>query len=318
MAKETAESKSKTKEKEETSTVKEVVTEKKTAKKQEETQAKPTAKAGKRSAKSLKEVEEKQAKEARKVATKETEVQKTKPKQTHKPPKSRLERRGKKYREAAKLIDTNKEYGLGEALKIIGKTNPVKFDASVELHIRLNVDPRQADQNVRDSVILPAGSGKTVKVAVLIDDAQADNAKKAGADLVGTDKIFALLDKEKIDFDVLISTPANMAKLGKYAKLLGPRGLMPNPKSGTVTQDVAKAVTEAKGGKVEYRVDSGGILHIHTGKTSFTPAQLQQNCEAVLTSVKQAKPASVKGTFVRSLYLTTTMGPSLKLSTSGL
>lgn len=281
--------------------------------KQVKPEAKPAAKAGKRSVKALKEVEEKQAKETRKVAAKEAEADK-KPKPVQKPTRSRLERRGKKYREAAKLIDPKKEYELAEALKIIGKTSPAKFDASVELHIRLNVDPRQADQNVRDSVILPAGSGKDVKIAVVADDSQTDAAKAAGADIIGNDKIFALLDKETITFDILISTPANMAKLGKYAKLLGPRGLMPNPKSGTVTNDIEKAITEAKAGKVEYRVDSSGILHIHVGKASFTPAKLQQNIESVFSSVKQAKPTSVKGTFIHSIHLTTTMGPSLKIS----
>ncbi len=274
-----------------------------------------TAKAGKRSTKALKEAEEKQAKEARKEnATEETD--KAKPKQPVKPARSILERKGKKFREAAKLIDKTKEYSLAEALELAGKTNPAKFDASVELHIKLGVDPRQADQNIRGTVTLPAGSGRTVRVAVFADVDDAKKAQAAGADITGSDDFLQKLDKEQLDFDVLISTPQMMAKLGKYARLLGPKGLMPNPKSGTVTKDVATAVKEAKAGKVEYRVDSTGIIHLSIGKASFKPEDLEQNANAIINAIKTAKPASLKGSYIQSVFVTTTMGPSIHVNNS--
>ena len=280
-----------------------------TAEEKQPVAEKPTAKAGKRSAKSAKEAEEKQSKEARKSSDTASEDKKP----TAKPVRSKLERAGKKYRESAKQIDKAKLYTLSEAVALAGKTSSVKFDASVELHINLGVDPRQADQNVRDSVVLPAGSGKTVRIAVLAETDDEPKAKSAGADLIGADAIFAALDKEDIQFDVLIAVPAMMARLGKYARLLGPRGLMPNPKSGTVATNVAEAVAQAKAGKVEYRVDQAGIIHLAIGKVSFTPEKLLQNAEAVLASVKAAKPSSLKGIYVKSIYLTTTMGPSIKI-----
>lgn len=276
-----------------------------------------TTKAGKRSAKALKEAEEKEAKEERKIQSKTEEADENKkPKVAQKPARSRLERRSKNYRKSAELVDKTKAYKLGEALDVIKKTSSVKFDASVELHIRLGVDPRQADQNIRGTVVLPGGSGKTVRVAVFADADDVAKAKKAGADIAAGEEFLQQLDKEQVDFDVLIATPAQMAKLGKYARLLGPKGLMPNPKSGTVTTDVAKAVTEAKGGKVEYRVDSNGIVHVAVGKVSFEAAKLEQNAQAVLGAIKGAKPASLKGAYVRSVYLTTTMGPSVQLDSS--
>ncbi|MDB5169325.1 MAG: rplA [Candidatus Saccharibacteria bacterium] len=265
---------------------------------------KVVAKAGKRSAKAIEEVEEKQAKEERKATG---EAAEGKPKQTAKPTRSRLERRGKKFRKSAELLEIGKLYTLDEAVALAQKTNPAKFDATVELHINLGVDPRHADQNIRDNLVLPAGTGKTVRIAVLSDDAAA--AKAAGADLAGEDELFKALDKGVMDFDILISTPQLMAKLGKYARALGPRGLMPNPKSGTVTNDIAKAIAEAKAGRVEYRVDSTGILHMGIGKVSFTTAQLLENVSAVLASVKSNKPSSVKGNYIKTVYLTTSMGP---------
>jgi large subunit ribosomal protein L1 len=229
-----------------------------------------TAKAGKRSAKAVAETEEKQAKEVRKT----TAVSQSE-KPAAKQPRSKLERAGKKYREAAKQIDKDKVYPLAEALALAAKTSPAKFDASVELHINLGVDPRQADQNVRDTVVLPGGTGKSVRIAVIAEPDDEAKAKAAGADITGTEKIFAELDKENFDFDVLIAAPSMMARLGKYARLLGPRGLMPNPKSGTVTANVAAAVAEAKAGKVEYRVDQAGIIHLAIGKVSFDHYKLQ-------------------------------------------
>ena len=267
------------------------------------------AKAGKRSAKSLKEAEEKAAKEERKAAHAEGEDSE-KPKQTAKPTRSRLERRGKKFREAAKLVEKDKAYTVAEAVQLAQKTSTTKFDASVELHINLNVDPRHADQNIRDNLVLPAGTGKKVRVAVFADDAVQN------ADVAGVETILKDLEKNIINFDVLIATPANMPKLGKYARTLGPRGLMPNPKSGTVTSDVQKAVDQAKAGRVEYRVDSTGIIHVAAGKVSFTPAQLEENVRALLTNIKGNKPASVKGNYVKSVHLTTTMGPSITVATS--
>lgn len=276
------------------------------------------AKAGKRSAKAVKEQEAKVEKEERKQKAqdepKEEEVTKSKKKVT----RSRLERRGKNYRKAVQQIDKSKTYALADALGLIVKTSTVKFDASVELHINLNVDPRHADQNVRDTVVLPAGTGKTIKIAVFAEPNDATAAKKAGADVTGIDNILADLDKGVLDFDVLISTPALMPRLGKYAKVLGPKGLMPNPKSGTVTPDVARAVEEAKAGRVEYRVDSTGIIHLAVGKVSFGDKKLLDNAQAVIANLRSNKPASVKGTFIKSMHLTTTMGPSISIDLTAL
>jgi large subunit ribosomal protein L1 len=278
-----------------------------------ETTDKTTAKAGKRSAKSLKQAEEKQAKQEKKT---EEKTASTKPETTAKPARTKEERAGKKYREASKLVDKSKKYNLAEAIDLAIKTATAKFDSSVEMHINLGVDPRQADQNVRDTVALPAGTGKKIRIAVLAEGDDVTKAKSAGADIVGTDELFAKLDKEEIEFDVLICTPALMAKLGKYARLLGPRGLMPNPKSGTVSADPASAVKEAKAGRVEYRVDQAGIVHLAIGKASFGGQKLTDNAEAVLSSIRAAKPASLKGIYIKSVYLTTTMGPSVKVETS--
>ncbi len=280
---------------------------------QEVAEPKVTAKAGKRSAKAIAEAEEKQAKEARKAETKDEKAE-AKPKVTLKPARSRLERRSKKFREAAKLIDKTKTYELKEALDLAIKTNPVKFDATVELHINLNVDPKQADQNIRGTVVLPAGTGKSARVAVFGEADEVVAGKKAGADIAGGDEFLQQLNKEQIDFDILVASPKVMAKLSKYARLLGPKGLMPNPKSGTVTTDIAKAVKEAKAGRVEYRVDSTGIVHVGVGKVSFGVDKLTDNTTAVLAAIKSAKPASIKGNYIKSSFITTSMGPSIKLS----
>ena len=277
----------------------------------EEKKAK-TAKAGKRSAKALAEVEEKQAKEERKAEASDVKpVVKAAPK-----PRTRLERQGKKMRAAAALVEKGKEFGIKEALEVAIKTSTTKFDSTVELHVNLGVDPRHADQNIRQTLVLPAGTGKTVRVAVFADADDAAKAKKAGADVAGSDEFLAQLDKGLIDFDVLVATPAVMPKLGKYARVLGPKGLMPSPKSGTVTTDVEKAVAEAKAGKVEFRVDTTGIVHLGVGKVSFGADKLSQNVNAVLAAIKAAKPASVKGMYLKSIYITTTMGPSLKVANS--
>lgn len=274
-----------------------------------------TTKAGKHSAKGLKEAEEKAAKEDRKAHASEEKAEAEKPKVVI-ISRSRLERKGKKFQAASKLVDKTKEYSAKEAINLAIKSSPTKFDSTVELHVRLGVDPRHADQNIRTNIVLPAGTGKKVTVAVLADADDVVAAKKAGAEIAGGDEFLATLDKGVIEFDVLIATPAFMPKLGKYARVLGPKGLMPSPKSGTVTTDVAKAVTEAKAGRVEYRVDTTGIVHLGIGKVSFGDAKLLQNLDTVLKSIKSVKPATVKGNYVLSIYLTTTMGPSIKIVSS--
>jgi large subunit ribosomal protein L1 len=271
----------------------------------------PLAKAGKRSAKALKETAEKQAKEERKAVQAEDSAA-PKPKPTARPTRTRLERSGKKFREAAAKVEKGKLYTPAAALELATQTSPVKFDATVEVHINLAVDPKLADQNVRDNFVLPAGTGRQVRVAVFSDD------KVNGADLTGVDTILKELEKGSIAFDILIATPAHMPKLGKYARVLGPRGLMPNPKSGTVTNDITKAVREAKAGRVEYRVDSTGIVHLGIGKVSFGYDKLQQNFQAVVTSIKSNKPASVKGSYIKAVHVTTSMGPSIAVALSEL
>lgn len=274
---------------------------------------KTTAKAGKRSEKALKEAEEKLVKEERKAHRDEEQTAGKPKKKVHPAARPRLERHSKAYRKAAELIDRSKDYGLADALDLATKTSTVKFNASVELHVNLGVDPKQADQNIRQTVALPAGTGKTARIAVFADADDVIKAKKAGADIAAGDEFLLQLDKGTINFDVLIATPAMMSKLGKYARLLGPKGLMPNPKSGTVTPNVTKAVTEAKSGRVEYRVDSTGIIHTTIGKVSFGKDKLTLNAQAVLDSIKAAKPASIKGSYVLSVFVTTAMGPSIQV-----
>jgi large subunit ribosomal protein L1 len=275
-----------------------------------------TAKAGKRSAKALAEVEAKVEKEARKESgdtsplDDETPSVKKGPRPVTRP---LIERRGKNYRKVAEHVDSNKLYTLNEAIELATTTSPSKFDASVEAHVRLSVDPRQADQNIRATVSLPNGTGKTIRVAVFAPEADHKVATAAGADVVGDETFLAQLDKEVLDFDILIATPQYMPKLGKYARLLGPRGLMPNPKSGSVATDVAKAVSEAKTGKVEYRVDKQAIVHLSIGKVSFGADKLNENAKAFFDSLLAQKPASIKGGYIRTITLSTTMGPGIKV-----
>lgn len=278
------------------------------------------AKAGKRSQKSLDEAEAKAEKEARKEAgdtTPQSEDAEAHVKKGPKPiTRPRLERRGKKYQDVAKKIEKDKVYSLAEALKLATETSPVKFDASVEIHVRLGVDPRQADQNIRATVALPHGTGKTIRVAVFAPESDHAAAKKAGADIVGDETFITQLEKEVLDFDILVATPQYMPKLGKFARLLGPRGLMPNPKSGTVATDVAKAVTESKAGKIEYRVDKQAIVHLGVGKVSFGADKLADNARAFFDSLNAQKPSSIKGAYVKSIAVTTTMGPGIKVETN--
>lgn len=274
--------------------------------------AMPLAKSGRHSAKAIKVAEEKLVKEERKKVAPTKDTKSDKEKSEQKLPRSRVERAGKKYREAAKQIDKTKTYNLAEAVDLAVKTSTSKFDATVEMHINLAVDPKQADQNVRDTLVIPHGTGKIVRIAVFVEGDDVAKAKKAGADSAGTDEILAALDKEEIDFDILISTPALMSRLGKYARLLGPRGLMPNPKSGTVTADISQAVKEAKAGRVEYRADESGIVHLGIGKVSFGPQKLLENAQTLAASIRSAKPASIKGTYIKSTYVSSTMGLSIK------
>lgn len=269
------------------------------------------AKSGKRSKKQIEEVKAEEARQARKAERAAEEAAGEKPKGERPVTRPLIERRGKKYQEAFKLVEKDKVYGLKEAIELAIKTSPVKFDASLEAHVRLGVDPRQADQNIRTTLVLPNGNGKTVRVAVFAPADVCKAAKAAGADIAEDEEFLKQLEKGVIDFDVLISTPAYMPKLGKYARLLGPKGLMPNPKAGTVTMDVEKAVKESKAGKVEYRVDKQAIVHIGLGKVSFGAEKLFENANAFFDSLKAQKPTSLKGSYVKTVYLTTTMGPSI-------
>lgn len=268
------------------------------------------AKSGKKSKKHLEEVKAEEERQARKAETKALEEAGEKPRGAAPVTRPKIERRGKKYQAAAKLVE-DKLYNLKDALELAVKTNPTKFDATVEAHVRLGVDPRQADQNIRATVVLPNGNGKTVRVAVFAPLDEAKKAAAAGADIAEDEEFLKRLEKGNIDFDVLISTPAYMPKLGKFARLLGPKGLMPNPKAGTVTTDIEKAVKEAKAGKVEYRVDKQAIIHLGLGKTNFDQAKLLENAEVFFESLKSHRPASIKGTYIKSIYITTTMGPAI-------
>ncbi|KAB1946503.1 50S ribosomal protein L1 [Micromonospora sp. ALFpr18c] len=219
--------------------------------------------------------------------------------------------RSKSYRKAADVIDRSKLYTPAEAVKLAKETTNVKFDATVEVAMRLGVDPRKADQMVRGTVNLPHGTGKTARVIVFAGGAKAEEAAAAGADEVGTDELVARIQGGWLDFDAAIATPDQMAKIGRIARILGPRGLMPNPKTGTVTMDVTKAVQDIKGGKITFRVDKHSNLHLIIGKASFTESQLVDNYAAVLDEVLRAKPSAAKGKYLRKVILTTTMGPGV-------
>ena len=271
------------------------------------------AKSGKKSKKHIEEVKAEEERQERKAERKaEEKAAAEKPKGAAPVTRPLIERRGKKYQAAAKLVE-KKAYSLKDAIELAIKTNTAKFDASLEAHVRLGVDPRQADQNIRTTIVLPNGNGKSVRVAVFAPLDACKAAKAAGADIAEDEEFLKQLDKGVIDFDVLISTPAYMPKLGKYARLLGPKGLMPNPKAGTVTMDVEKAVKEAKAGKIEYRVDKQAIVHIGFGKVSFGADKLMENANVFFESLKAQKPASLKGTYVKSVFITTTMGPSIEV-----
>ncbi|TYB35788.1 50S ribosomal protein L1 [Micromonospora sp. AP08] len=219
--------------------------------------------------------------------------------------------RSKSYRKAAEVIDRSKLYTPAEAVKLAKETTNVKFDATVEVAMRLGVDPRKADQMVRGTVNLPHGTGKTARVIVFAAGAKAEEAAAAGADEVGTDELVARIQGGWLDFDAAIATPDQMAKIGRIARILGPRGLMPNPKTGTVTMDVTKAVADIKGGKITFRVDKHSNLHLIIGKASFSETQLIDNYAAVLDEVLRSKPSAAKGKYLKKVTLTTTMGPGV-------
>lgn len=224
---------------------------------------------------------------------------------------------GKKYTDSAKLVDRSKLYEPAEALELCTKTAKAKFDETIEIHVRLGVDSRQADQQVRGAVVLPNGTGKNVRVAVFAKGDKADAATAAGAEIVGAEDLMARIQNEGfLDFDVVIATPDMMGLVGRLGKILGPRKLMPNPKAGTVTPDVAKAVTEAKAGKIEYRLDKTNIVHCPIGKASFGVEKLQENFDALMGALVKAKPAAAKGQYIKSCALATTMGPGVKINPS--
>ena len=222
---------------------------------------------------------------------------------------------GKKYLDSKKLIESSKLYDPAEAISLVKQTGKAKFDETVEISIRLGVDPRHADQQVRGTVVLPHGPGKKVRVLVFAKGEKAEEARAAGADYVGEAELADKIKNENwFDFDVAVATPDMMGVVGRIGRILGPKGLMPNPKSGTVTADVAKAIEEIKGGKVEYRVDKTAIAHVPIGKASFDEEKLVENLTALMEAVVKAKPSSAKGTYLKSLYLSTTMGPSVRLN----
>lgn len=218
----------------------------------------------------------------------------------------------KRYAESVKLVDKTKEYGAKEAIEIIEKMPKTKFDETVELHVKLGVDSKHADQQVRGTVVLPNGTGKTQRVLVFAKGPKAEEAEKAGADFVGVEELIPKIQNENwFEYDVVVATPDMMGVVGRLGKVLGPKGLMPNPKSGTVTMDVTKAISEIKSGKVEYRLDKNNIIHLGFGKVSFGADKLLENYEVIMNAIIKAKPAAAKGQYIKSVALTTTMGPSI-------
>ena len=225
--------------------------------------------------------------------------------------------RGKKYKDSAKQIDRSVQYDPADALGLVCKTASAKFDETVEIHIRLGVDSRHADQQVRGAIVLPNGTGKTRRVLVFAKDAKADEAKEAGADYVGGMELVEKIQKENwFDFDVVVATPDMMGIVGRLGKVLGPKGLMPSPKAGTVTPNVAAAVKEIKAGKIEYRLDKTNIIHCPIGKVSFGPQKLEENLSTLIGAVSKAKPAAAKGQYIKSCVIASTMGPGVKVSTA--
>ena len=227
-----------------------------------------------------------------------------------------MAKKGKKYQDALKLVDRDKLYSVAEAIDLVKKTSTAKFDETVELHVRLGVNPKYADQQVRGAVVLPNGIGKTKRVLVFAKGEKVAEAESAGADFVGSDEIIQKIQGGWLDFDVAIATPDMMGMVGRLGKILGPRGLMPNPKLGTVTMDLAKAINEAKAGKIEYRTDKAGNIHCPIGKVSFEPDKLQGNYQTLIDALNRAKPAAAKGQYMRAITITSTMGPGIHVALS--
>ena len=226
-------------------------------------------------------------------------------------------KQGKKYGEAAKLVDRATQYDPAEAIGLVKKTATAKFDETVEVHIRTGCDGRHAEQQIRGAVVLPNGTGKTVKVLVFAKGAKLDEAQAAGADFVGGDELIPKIQNEGwLDFDVVVATPDMMGVVGRLGKVLGPKGLMPNPKAGTVTMDVTKAINDIKAGKIEYRLDKSNIIHVPVGKASFSEEALAENYKALMDAIMKAKPSALKGQYLKSITLATTMGPGVKVSTA--
>lgn len=226
---------------------------------------------------------------------------------------------GKRYLEAAKLVDRANLYDMEEAIALIKKTAVAKFDETIELHIRTGLDGRHADQQIRGAVVLPHGTGKTVRILVFAKGAKADEALAAGADHVGAEELIPRIQNEGwLDFDVVVATPDMMGVVGRLGKVLGPKGLMPNPKAGTVTMDVIKAIDDIKAGKVEYRLDKTNIVHVPVGKASFGEEQLKENFQAIMDAINKARPSAVKGAYLKSIILTSTMGPGIRLNVAKL
>ena len=224
-------------------------------------------------------------------------------------------KRGKKYVEAAKTIDRGTLYDVADAVSLVKKTATAKFDETIEAHIRTGCDGRHADQQIRGAVVLPHGTGKKVRILVFAKDAKAEEAKAAGADFVGGEELIPKIQNENwFEFDVVVATPDMMGVVGRLGRVLGPKGLMPNPKAGTVTMDVTKAINDIKAGKIEYRLDKTNIIHVPVGKASFTSEQLSDNFQALMGAINKAKPASLKGQYIKSATLTSTMGPGVKLN----
>ncbi|MBQ7557794.1 MAG: 50S ribosomal protein L1 [Lachnospiraceae bacterium] len=223
--------------------------------------------------------------------------------------------RGKRYKEVAKLVDRSVQYDAADAIQMVKKTASAKFDETVELHIRTGCDSRHADQQVRGAVVLPHGTGKTVRILVFAKGPQADQAAAAGADYVGAEELIPKIQNEGwLDFDVVVATPNMMGVVGRLGRILGPKGLMPNPKAGTVTMDVEKAIKDIKAGKIEYRLDKANIIHVPVGKVSFTEEQLAENFQTIMDAIIKAKPAALKGAYLKSITLASTMGPGVKLN----
>lgn len=279
----------------------------------EKAKPKTKAKAGKRSSKAEKEAAAEEAKAVRKEAKQAAEEQ-PRPKQ-----KPRIKKYSKNQTAMRAAIDFDKSYALDEAISLLQKVSKAKFDPTLEFHIRLDIDPRQADQTIRTSTVLPAGSGKAVRVAVLTgDDKKAAAAKKAGAELTNSEDIIASIEKGSLEFDVLVASPDMMVQLGRHAKTLGPKGLMPSPKSGTVAADPAAAVEEIKKGRLEIKNDANGIVHLALGKLSFKNEDLIANARAILATIQSNRPSGVKGVFVKSITLAATMTPGIKIDSAEL